>query len=121
MTNSRDSDWKSFYVWEVCWFTISTLFVASIVWILQPNESSDLLTQIQEVLDETLTEQTQEGNDAGHELELEDMESHEFGKFNRLQSVSERLEGVPEDIFYGDQQFESQPEMSLEEFSAMKR
>lgn len=120
MTNSRDSDWRSFYVWEVCWFTISTVFVASIVWILQPNESSDLLTQIQEVLDETLTEQTQDAHEAGHEIELEDMESHEFGKFNRLQSLSERLEGVPEDIFYADQ-VESQPEMSLEEFSEMKR
>ena len=55
-TDSRDSNWKQQWLWETSWFWIFTAFLVSIVRILKPDENSDMLTQMEELLDETLNE-----------------------------------------------------------------
>jgi hypothetical protein len=44
LSNSRDSDWKSVWIIEACWFIIFTVAVFALMIILQPNESSNMLT-----------------------------------------------------------------------------
>lgn len=44
MTGSRDEDWSTFWVWEASWFTVFTAFVLSMVFVLRPNDMSDMLT-----------------------------------------------------------------------------
>lgn len=118
MSGSRDADWKVFWVWEACWFFIFTCFMVSIVFILQPNESSDLLTQMEELLDETLHEMpTQEIIDED-DLDMDDIELHHFG-LGKEQSDRERLDSYP-DVIYQVRESEASG-MTMEEFSEMKR
>lgn len=85
MGDNRDSDWKHQWIWEASWFWIFTAFVIAVVYILQPNQNSDLLTQMQEILDETLNELPT--GESFHEGEFPDMadqfELHEFGGISR--------------------------------------
>ena len=118
MANNRDDQWHYFWVWESCWFTIFSFFVLSMIIILRPNVNSDMLTQMQEVLDETLTEVTETiDNDNRHEYEMEDMgdEVHNFGKIGG----PKLLDDVPEQIFDVDE--EPNGGMSMEDFAKMKR
>lgn len=97
MSGSRDEEWGTFWVWEASWFAVFTGFVLSMVFVLRPNEMSDMLTQMQEVLDETLTEVVEnETIDLDGHNELEMQEVHEFGRRGR------RLEEEPEEIFAVD-------------------
>jgi len=71
---SRDDSWESHWIWEAIWFALFTLFAFAVVVILQPNSSSDLLTQMDEILDETLHEMpTQEHID---DMTPPDLELH---------------------------------------------
>ena len=56
MFTDRDHSWKSEWFRESAWFVIYTAFVVAVCKILRPNEHSDELADMQEVLDETLTE-----------------------------------------------------------------
>lgn len=70
LTYSRDTDWTIMWAWESSWFWIFTLFVMSIIVILKPDEKSAMLVEMQEILDETLTEMpTEERGDIGNTIE----------------------------------------------------
>lgn len=76
VSKQRDIYWKTEWFWSSSWFIIYSGFVISTAWILRPNENSEMLTQIQELLDETLNEMpTQEEQ----ELDQEEIEMHQFG------------------------------------------
>lgn len=91
--DSRDLHWKHDWVWDALWSMVYSGFVVAIVYILQPNSKSDLLCDIEELLDETLTEiPTQNDidlddtdNDEECEVDIysshmsEEIEMHEFG------------------------------------------
>jgi hypothetical protein len=121
VSNSRDLHWKYDWVWEALWFFIYTGFVVSIIVILQPNKNSDLLCEIEELLDETLTEmptqddihlddtdgEEEEKADIFNSHEAEGIEMHEFGsnQSNTVESESSSARG----------------EMTMAEFAQMKR
>ena len=56
ITETRDREWKSEWFRESAWMMIYTCFVVAVSHILRPSENSDMLSQMQEILDETLTE-----------------------------------------------------------------
>ena len=64
--------WPYLWLLETMWFVFYTGFVVAIMQLMVPNSKSKLLAQIEEVLDETLTEVQ------GHfEMEMDDIQVRE--------------------------------------------
>ena len=83
LASNRDESWSSQWSWEACWFLIFSGFSIAVVVILRPDEMSDMLTVMQEVLDETLNEMHVEeifGDDNEHMVNDHGFEMHEFGR-----------------------------------------
>ena len=116
VSDQRDANWKVQWAWETGWFWIYTVFVLVVVVILRPNEKSDMLGQMQEVLDETLTEMPTEGDDLDDSTIDQGIEMNQFdadvGSMDQNPTLTDRsLSTVRSD----------QPPMSIEEFKEMKR
>ena len=108
MAYTRDTSWGSQWLWEAFWFLIFSGFSISIVVILRPDDSSDMLTEMQEILDETLnemhTEDMYEADPDVNELFNHDqgaVEMHHFGGRQKDKDIDmERLES--EEILHSD-------------------
>jgi len=62
-----DDMWKSNWFWDKSYYIIFTLFTAAIFVILKPTENLKSLSQIEELLDETLqTEMPERVTDEGN-------------------------------------------------------
>lgn len=120
ISDERDAHWKVQWAWETCWFWIYTVFVVIVVLILRPDEKADMLGQMQEVLDETLTEMP---TDMGDEMDIDSsivdgIELHQFDDSSMNQSNPTHNTEPGLSIFSERSQ---EPEMSMEEFKEMKR
>ena len=94
-----DKLWKSNVMMEMSYFIVSTMFTISTMRVLYPTDKSKDLSQIQELLDETLHETEVEIPDMAPEAEVkaefideESKESMSMGEFQEIKQKQRQFE-----------------------------
>jgi len=63
VSDSRDKNWRSEWIRESCWLWIFTIFMVFVIIILKPDERSDLLSSMDEIIDDKTDAPTVDGHD----------------------------------------------------------
>lgn len=94
----RDANWKIEWARETSQFQIFTLLMGIIIFILKPNDTSERLSQMHEIMDDTVEMHTGASDNKGGQIQLEQIASARTDSALKMDYVEEENDFDQEEI-----------------------